>query len=143
MRTLLGTGALIAVKLLCGAEMTNWQFIVHWIVKLHPDLLMWNELAKYLPALSAAHAKYIALESMADWGKLTHPHEELAEFSNPDLSIPYVVSREISGKYGNTGVRNIKPNLNNSHMQELLDQAMMIVDTCGVARTIDGMALRR
>lgn len=38
-----------AVNLLRGAEMTNSSMILLWIATLNPDLLFWNELAKYLP----------------------------------------------------------------------------------------------
>lgn len=139
---LLKVGAQISINLLRCAEMTNWNFISHWIVRLHPDLLMWNEIGKYLPALSAAYSKYVAMGPMADWGKLIYPPSMLTEFANRDLSIPFAVAREISSFYGNTGVKNIKSDISNNAVQELIDHAMLIVSTCGGARTIDTMALR-
>lgn len=139
---LLGVGCLISINLLRCAEMANWNFIQHWIIRLHPDLLMWNEIAKFLPAMSAAYAKYISMGRLADWGKLILPPEELTEFASPDLQIPFTIAREIAARYRNLGVRNFKSSIDNSLVQDLLDHAMLIVDSCGGAKTMDTMALR-
>lgn len=140
---LLGVGCLITINLLRCSEMANWNFIQHWIIRLHPDLLMWNEMGKFLPAMSAAYTKYISMGVLADWGKLILPPEELTEFANTDLQVPFTVAREIAARYGNLGVRNIKSSIDNSLLQEILDHAMLIVESSGGAMTMDTMALRR
>lgn len=65
---LLAQGCRITVSLLRGAEMSNWSFISYWILLLNPDLVMWNELAKYLPHLCAAYAKYLSIGAFSAVG---------------------------------------------------------------------------
>lgn len=75
----LGIGMGIAVNLLRGAEMTNLSMILLWIATLNPDLLFWNELAKYIPFLYAAYTRYKSFNQYADWAKalMVPPPEEL------------------------------------------------------------------
>lgn len=83
----LGIGMRIAVNLLRGAEMTNLSMILLWIATLNPDLLFWNELAKYLPFLYAAYTRYKSFNQYADWAKLMVPPEDLREFASEKLQV--------------------------------------------------------
>lgn len=93
---------LLGASLLKGAELTNWTFIRYWLIQLNPDLLMWNELAKYLPQLCAAYAKFQRLGELAEWCKLILAPEDLREFHSLELDVPFEVAKAIATQYGKT-----------------------------------------
>lgn len=140
---LLGVGLSISANLLRGAEMTNLSMILLWIATLNPDLLFWNELAKYLPFLYAAYSRYKSFGANADWAKLLLPPDELKEFASDKLQVLYTVARAISQRYGSSSVANIEGTNEADGTTEIVRQALNIVKIAGGARTIDVMALRQ
>lgn len=138
----LAIGMRIAVNLLRGAEMTNLSIILLWIATLNPDLLFWNELAKYLPFLYAAYTRYRSFNQYGDWAKLMVPPEDLKEFSSEKLQVLYTVARAISQHYGNVSASFIEGTNQADGTKEIVRQALNIVKIAGGARTIDVMALR-
>lgn len=139
----LGIGMKIAINLLRGAEMTNLSMILLWIATLNPDLLFWNELAKYLPFLYAAYTRYKSFNQYSDWAKLMIPPDELREFASDKLQVLYTVARAISQRYGSASVSYIEGTNDAEGTKEIVRQALNIVKVAGGARTIDVMALRR
>lgn len=139
---LLAQGCRITVSLLRGAEMSNWNFISYWILLLNPDLVMWNELAKYLPHLCAAYAKYLSIGNLAEWSKLILPPEEVEEFNSRNLAVPYAVAKAIAATYGNPSINQLEGVRKDAALKTIVDQALYIVKVAGGARTIDVMALR-
>lgn len=139
---LIACGMRITRSLLQNAEMTNISMIVVWLVTLNPEVLMWNEIAKYLPYICAAYAKYQTLKHLAPWAKLILPMDETAEFANSKLQIPYTVARAISNKYGNGSVQNLAGQSNLFIMEDIVRHALDIVATSGGAKTVDIMTLR-
>lgn len=133
----------VTMTLLRGAELSNWSFIRHWIIYRNPDLLMWNELAKYLPALNAAFEKYLVLGEIADWCKLMFAPSDLKEFLYTELEVPFQVATHISTLYGNSSTSQLETSQRSAMSQEILDHAVHIVKTAGGAKTIDVMSLRR
>ncbi|KAG8242247.1 hypothetical protein J6590_069620 [Homalodisca vitripennis] len=97
---LLAQGMRVTRTLLRGAELSNWIYILHWIILLNPDLLMWNELSKFIPMLVAASLKYAELGELAPWCKLILPIEELTEFRADNLNVPYAVAQGIASEFG-------------------------------------------
>lgn len=138
----LGIGMRIAVNLLRGAEMTNLSMILLWIAILNPDLLFWNELAKYLPFLYAAYTRYKSFNQYADWAKLMVPPEDLREFASEKLQVLYTVARSISQHYGSVSASFIERTNQADGTKEIVRQALNIEKIAGGARTIDVMALR-
>lgn len=140
----LGIGMRIAVNLLCGAEMTNLSMILLWIATLNPDLLFWNELAKYLPFLYAAYTRYKSINQYADWSKLMVPPEDLREFASEKLQVLYtfIMARAISQHYGSVSASFIEGTNQADGTKEIVRQALNIVKIAGGARRIDVMALR-
>lgn len=137
-----GIGMRIAVNLLRGAEMTNLSMILLWITTLNPDLLFWNELAKYLPFLYAAvYSHYKSFNLYADWAKLMVPPEDLREFASEKLQVLYTVARAISQHYGNVSASFTEGTNQADGTKEIVRQALNIVKIAGGARTIDVMAL--
>lgn len=139
---LLGNGMSVALTLLKYAEMANWALISYWLLELNPDLLMWNELAKYWPAICAAASKFASLGEFAPWAKLAFPPDELPEFSAEKLALPYVVARALSQKYGNQTVNQLLGAKQDSTTKEIVACALTIVRIAGGAKTVDVMALR-
>lgn len=105
---LLGQGLNVTLTLLRFAELSNWSFIRYWLILLNPDLLMWNEIGKYMPQLCAAYSKYKSLGKMADWCKLILPPQELTEFQSENLSVPFTVAKALSEYYGKGSTSNLK-----------------------------------
>src|SRR5436190_684805 len=93
---LIGQGMTITIGLLRHAEMTNYAMIMVWIVLLNPELLMWNELTKYIPYLNAANSKYRSMGEMAPWGKLILPQNEVAEVTTDKLRLLFTVPKAIA-----------------------------------------------
>lgn len=99
---------------------------------------MWNELAKYVPFICAAYAKYSSVGPLADWAKMVLPPDEVKEFASDKLLVPFTVARELSIKYGSSSGNLIEGASKNQTVTEIV----MIVRIAGGARTIDVMALR-
>lgn len=89
---LLAQGARICVNLLRFSEMTNVSMIFLWILTLNEILLGWAELAKFVPHLCAAYAKYQQLGSLAPWAKLILPPDEVQEFNAEKLKTLFSVA---------------------------------------------------
>lgn len=123
--------------------MTNLSMILLWIATLIPDLLFWNELAKYLPYLYAAYTRYRRFGSNADWAKLLLPPDELKEFASDKLQILYTVAGAISQKYGSSSASFIEGTNDADGTKEIVRQALNIVRIAGGAKTMDVMALRQ
>lgn len=139
---LVGAGMKVTIILLKGAEMTNWVLISHWVCLLNPDILLWNELGKFVPFICAAYSKWTALGELAPWAKMIMPSEQLAEFRYDKLATVFTVAREIAAEYGSTSMRNLGGSKTDGTIHHIVSQAMHIVRMAGGARTIDVMAMR-
>lgn len=139
---LLAKGLEITVNLLRFAELSNFYIISSWISVLNPDLWVWNELAKYLPAIQAAQNKYESIGTMAPRCKTILPPQEVLEFQAQKLSIPFSVARRISIEYGNGTLENLQGDNKTPQIRAITDHALYIVRMAGGARTIDTIAIR-
>ncbi|KAG8255009.1 hypothetical protein J6590_102841 [Homalodisca vitripennis] len=140
---LLAQGMRVTRTLLRGAELSNWIYILHWIILLNPDLLMWNELSKFIPMLVAASLKYAELGELAPWCKLILPIEELTEFRADNLNVPYAVAQGIASEFGTGSNRNLVGAEKDPHIKNVVKHAIYIVKVAGGAKTVDVMALRQ
>lgn len=139
---LLAQGCRVCINLLRNAEMTNISMIILWIVTLNDILLGWEELAKYVPFLCAAYAKYRQIGNMAPWAKLILPPSEVQEFASEKLKVLFSVARALATKYGHTTARQIDGTMKDNTIQKIIEHAEKIVAYAGGARTIDTMAVR-
>lgn len=137
---LIGVSMKISVNLLRGAEMTKLSMILLWVATLNPDLLFWNELAKYLPYLYAAYTWYRSFGVNADWAKLLMPPDEFKEFASDKLQVLYTVARAISQKYGSSSASYIEGMNDDDGTKEIVRQALNMEHIAGEAKTIDVMA---
>ncbi|KAG8266817.1 hypothetical protein J6590_062952 [Homalodisca vitripennis] len=139
---LLASGTKITKALLGGAEISNWMLILHWIIILNPDLLMWNELSKFLTMLVAASCKFTEIGELAPWCKLILPVEELTEFKSENLNLPYAVAKAIATHCGNSSNKNIQGTPEEAFFKDVVKYAIYIAKNAGGAKTVDVMALR-
>lgn len=139
---LLQIGGKIVLVLLRGSELTNFNFIRNWILVLNPELLCWNEMAKYIPFIQASVSKYNEIGDWADYCKLILPPEELTEFVSPRLRVPYTIARALAVQYDNPNIIRVKGETVANAIKAITRQALRITRVAGGANTIDTEAIR-
>lgn len=132
----------VTMTMLSGTGITSFLFIEHWIVKLNPILLAWQELAKYWPAMSAAYKKYLSLGDDANYCKLLYPKEETEEFHRDNLKVLFSVAREIARQYGSSSVANLKGESDQQFIKDICTSAVEIVKAYGGSKTRTTQAVR-
>ncbi|QWC36455.1 ORF1 [Bemisia tabaci arlivirus 1] len=138
----IGTAAATVLVLLRGAELTNFASIVQQLLVLHPELMGWNALAKYFPNIIKAYRKYTAMGDYADWIKLLLPDEMVEEFKTTHLKIPFTIARAVAEEYGQTTLAQAEGADQSPAIQELVQEAILIVKVSQGARTIDTQSIR-
>lgn len=131
----IGTAASTVLVLLRGAELTNFASIVQQLLVLHPELMGWNALAKYFPSIIKAYRKYAAMGNYADWIKLLLPDEMVEEFKTAHLKIPFTIARAVAEEYGQTTLAQAEGADQSPAIQELVQEAILIVKVSQGART--------
>lgn len=103
----------------------------------------WNALAKYFPSIIKAYRKYAAMGKYADWIKLLLPDEMVEEFKTAHLKIPFTIARAVAEEYGRTTLSQAEGVDQSPAIQELVQEAVLIVKISQGARTIDTQSIRQ